>query len=468
MPRPVRWPAEAWIPLVAGLFWLWNAPEHGFVGFLFSVVPGGLLLAAGVAMLLMRGDLRISQLGAFGGAVGVVVALPAFIAVGPLSALALIAVSAAGFLAAGAHTVRLESAVDEVPDPIPSLWLSAQVALDEALLGSIMSSMPLPGHDDHGRIERELSQAREQFTSAGWLDKPASYHRAPPPLEDPRLRTRRAVGIDYEHLSFESAYEPHDDEPGRDRWLAHASNRTGHAWVLRHREEGRPWLVCVHGYQMGWPLVDLLAFEPAFLHERLGMNLLIPTLPLHGYRKAGRRSGDGYLNGDVLDSVHAEAQAMWDMRRLLAWVRAQGAPAVGAIGYSLGGYNASLLSALDDDLACVIAGVPLADFTRAVYRHAPPLQLRSAEAGGIREKAMREVLSVVSPLHLETLVPHERRSIFAAVADRLVTPDQVRDLWLHWDRPRIEWYQGGHLTFRAHPAVRRMVTGELRESGLAV
>jgi hypothetical protein len=74
---------------------------------------------------------------------------------------------------------------------------------------------------------------------------------------------------------------------------------------------------------------------------------------------------------------------------------------------------------------------------------------------------MAEVLRVVSPLVLEPRVPRERRFIFGGVADQLVTPDQVRDLWLHWERPRIEWYQGAHITFRSHPRVRRMVNEAL-------
>ncbi len=80
---------------------------------------------------------------------------------------------------------------------------------------------------------------------------------------------------------------------------------------------------------------------------------------------------------------------------------------------------------------------------------------------------MDEVLRVVSPLALEPRVPHERRYLFGGVADRLVPADQVRDLWRHWDRPRIEWYQGAHVTFSAHPGVRRLIGEALRESGLA-
>jgi hypothetical protein len=466
MSRAVRWPIEAWIPLVSGLFWLWRAPGHGFVGFLFSVVPGCLLLAAGVSMLLMPGDRRITQLAALGGAVGVVLALPAFFAVGWVSALLLIAASAASFVAAGHHSVRLEPDVAEVPPSDGSISLAAQVAFDEALLATMSVTLPLPTGTDQDRVAAEVRDALAFFEDAGWLGEPAAYHQLPPPLEAPELRQERVRNVDYEHLSFESEYEPRPEEPGRERWLSYAPNRIAHAWVVRHPGPPRPWLVCIHGYQMGWPLIDLAAFPPEYFHRRLGLNLLLPVLPLHGRRKIGNRSGDGYITGDALDTIHAEAQAMWDIRRLLGWVRGQGAPAAGALGLSLGGYNTALLASLDQELACAIPGVPLADFTRVIYRHGPPLHLRDAAQRGVEEEKMRELKRVISPLDLKPLVPRERRYIFGAVGDRLVPPDQVRDLWLHWERPRIVWYQGGHVSFRAHAAVRRLVRDGLHEAGL--
>ena len=39
MVAQTRFPREAWIPLLAGLYWLWHAPTHGLLGFLFSVIP---------------------------------------------------------------------------------------------------------------------------------------------------------------------------------------------------------------------------------------------------------------------------------------------------------------------------------------------------------------------------------------------------------------------------------------------
>ncbi len=468
MSDSLRWPREAWIPLLAGLFWLWRAPEHGLAGFVFSVVPGCLMLGSGVAMLLLPGDRRIANFAAAGGALGVILALPAFFVVGFGSGLLLVAASVLGFCAAGAHSVRLEPAVEDVPAPRPSPWLYAQVAVDEALLASMQVSILLLRSGDHDRVSQEVAEARELFADSGWLEKPLDYHRQPPPLENPQLRETGIGRIHYEKLTFESGYAPHPDEPGRDRWLSYEANKRGRALVLRHKGGPRPWLVCIHGYQMGWPFIDLAAFPPPWLHERLGMNLLVPTLPLHGPRKIGRRSGDGFIAGDVLDSVHAEAQAMWEIRRLLGWVRGeQEAPAVGVMGYSLGGYNAALLASLDDDLACAIPGIPLADFSRAMYRHGPALHLREVEQSGIEAERVRDVMSVVSPLVLEPRVPMQGRYLFGAVADRLVTPDHVRDLWEHWGRPRIEWYQGGHVSFRAHPSVVRLINEALRDTGLA-
>ena len=468
MSSDVRWPREAWIPLLAGLFWLWCAPAHGLPGFLFSVLPGCLLLSSGFAMLFMPGDRRISQFAALGGVLGVVFALPAFVVVGPGAALLLIAASLAGFVAAGVHSLRLEPSVEGVPAAVFSYRLGAEVAIDEALLASMFLTAKLPRAGDHARIPRELSEARARFEAEGWLEKPAGYHTTPPPLEAPLISRARTRGIDYEHLRFESGYQPHAGEPGRERWLARVANRTAHAWVLRHPGPPRPWLVCIHGYQMGWPLIDLLAFQPEIFHRRLGLNLLVPTLPLHGLRKSGRRSGDGFLSGDPLDTVHAEAQAMWDLRRLLGWLRDdQAATAIGVMGFSLGGYTTALLASLDDGLACAIAGIPVTDFARTYYRHLPPLHVSRAEHYGLAEPALCDVLSVISPLALEPRIPRERRWIFAGVADRLVPADQVHDLWKHWEQPRIAWYPGSHLTFRLHPNVPKLVLTALVESGLS-
>jgi len=462
-----RFARIAFVPIVAGLSWLWCASHEGLlVGFLFSSIPGCLLLASGVSTLLWPGDLRIAQFTALGGLLGIPLAVPAFLTVGAGTALLLVLLSAASFIAAGAISVRQEPHTEEVPAPRPTLRLDAEVAVDDALLATMGMSMPMLTTNDYRRLAEEVRAARDLFEARGWLEKPIGYHAMPPALESPRIRREHTFRVDFEHLSFESEYEPYDGEPGRERWLGYRPNRTAHAWVARHADSARPWLMCIPGYQMGMPLIDFGAFPPDWLRDRLGLNLVVPVLPLHGPRKIGRRSGDGFLSGEVLDTVHAEAQAMWDLRRILSWVRAQGGTKIGVFGLSLGGYNTALLSCVDDGLACSIPGIPATNFAHLLWRHGPPLELRYIEHLGMSRDAGSEVTRVISPLVLSPQVAHAHRAIFAAVADRLVPAEQVRDLWRHWDRPRIVWYQGGHVTFRAHRAVRELIESTLAGAGL--
>jgi len=457
-----RFPKAAWVPLLSGLSWLWIAPGHGILFTLLTALPGSLLLGSGVAQLLMPGDRRITHYAAFGGLLGALIALPALFVVGFWAGLLLLGLSAWSFTAAGAHALLAEPPADGVPAAIPTFRLSAEVAADEAMLASLLPLLPMFGRGEAARINAEMSAAREFFEDKGWFEKPASYHRVASALDAPVLRAAHVRGIDYEQLSFESGFEPHTDEPGRDRWLSYRANRTARAWVLRHRDANRPWLVCIHGYRMGFAGVDLLAFPPDWLHHGLGLNLVIPVLPLHGARKIGRRSGDGFLAGDILDCAHAEAQAIWDIRRILGWIRAQSEARIGVFGLSLGGYNAALLSTLDGDLACAIAGIPLVDIPDVLIRHGMLSAMGGHGLEALDADCMAEIMRVVSPLALEPQLPLEGRFLFAAVADRLVPPEQAAWLWEHWDRPRIEWYQGGHMTFRAHPSVRLLIEEGLR------
>ena len=237
--------------------------------------------------------------------------------------------------------------------------------------------------------------------------------------------------------------------------MAQRANQTCHAWVLRHGAP-RPWLICIPGYEMGVPHLDLPAFRARKLHDHFGLNLAVATLPLHGPRRRNRRSGEGYLGIELVDTLRAQAQAARDLRKLLLWIRSQWDGAVGVYGLSLGGYNAALLASLEE-VDTVIAGIPATDLAGLAERHGPPLEMRSAKALGLEVADARELFRAISPLSLQPRVPKAHRAIFAGSADAVVPPEQPRDLWRHWDRPRVVWYPGGHVTFRSHPEVERLV-----------
>lgn len=366
----------------------------------------------------------------------------------------------------GSRWVTSDGDRGEIPDTPLSATLVAKKILDDLLFTIEFLSTPLVSSRERHDAALEIAESLLFFGERGWLDEPAAYHVAPPELTDPEIRSEQWYGLRFHHMKFESGYEPHPGAPGRDRWLSYRGNETAHAWVLQHPSQPRPWVVCVPGYRMGIPIFDFAVFRTMWLHHHLGLNVIVPVLPLHGPRAKGWRSGDGFLTGNFIDTMHMQAHASWDLRRVLSWVRTQDPAAVGVYGISLGGYNAALLAGLEENLDCVIAGVPATDFVGMARRHIPGFVLPATEYLGLAWDRIDTMLSVVSPLALPPLVPRDRLFIFAGKADQLIPAPLVRDLWRHWDRPAIHWYDGGHASFTWESGVQDFLLHALTASGV--
>lgn len=389
----------------------------------------------------------------------------------PVANLALAAVRTGGVISRALlrdQRVSVGTPVPDVPEPRLNVAVAWQVALDECVLAMMNNPSRLPDPDDLARVGDEVAAARELFRQRGWLDSPVEYHRDPPPLDRPGVRPARWLGLRYEQLMFESGYEPHPGEPGRERWLGYEPNRTAYGWVLRHQGPPRPWLVCLHGFGTGRAYMDFYAFRAAFLHHALGLNLAIPVHAMHGPRSVGRFSGAEFMSYDLMNMVHGMAQSAWDVRRILSWIRATQDPsAVGVYGVSLGGYLTGLMAGLEGELDCAIAGIPVSDLPTLMNHHAPDRLRRRADSEHLLGDKVADLLRVVSPLALEPRVPHDRRFVFAGRIDRMATPHQAQRLWEHWDRPRMAWYDGNHVGFLWSHRVDRFVQEALAATGLA-
>jgi pimeloyl-ACP methyl ester carboxylesterase len=350
---------------------------------------------------------------------------------------------------------RLAGIQDGQPDPHLTVGLAAHVAADEAVIALAMGPNRFPRRADYIRVGAELRRMRELFAREGWLANPRAYHRDPPPLDHPAITNDWTIGkgptpvspmIRFERMLFASEFEPRPTESGYDRWISYKPNYAAGASLVRHREGDRPWLIGIHGFGMGVPFMDFGAF-PTRLHTELGYNLVLPTLPLHGHRRVTRMSGEAFLSFDLVNSVHGLTQAIWDIRRIISWIRTQSSAPIAVYGVSLGAYVASLLAAIEPGLDRVLAGIPASDFPTLFRSHSPShIQLRAVEHG-ILGGAAEDVHRVVSPLAMPPLVPRDRLFIFAGQGDRVVRPEQARALWEHWHEPSILWYPAGHVGY---------------------
>ena len=139
----------------------------------------------------------------------------------------------------------------------------------------------------------------------------------------------------------------------------------------------------------------------------------------------------------MMDNVHATAQAVWDVRRLLSWIRTQEPADADRLEqrFTRRLRRVGSSRALDDGLTCAILGVPVADLIELLGRHAG----FSADDPRRQMVAVAEPIGrMVSPLSLTPRVPMSGRFIYAgdrrparppARAGRppVGTPGQTRD-----------------------------------------
>lgn len=386
-----------------------------------------------------------------------------------------LAAAATPFLAAGVagarEVVRADTARrrgvttrDGVPVPEPSIGLGMAAATD-ALLAAPMPLLSSLGSAEHyAAASAELDAAVRYYGDAGWLDAPQLRHRRPNAPGDVHIET---LSPGTEIARFDSGWRPGPGEPGGERWLTFHANEQVAVRLLRHPGAPRPWLVAVHGQGMGRSS-DAKILRVQRLHDELGINVALPVLPLHGPRSCGFSPSRQFAsNIFATNNVLGLTQSVWDVRRLLQWLREdQQAPSVGLLGLSLGSYVINLLSTLEGDLACLVAVVPTSDLAASMRDAEPVTPAKRRLHRKVHDHRSELVHRVVSPLAGPCLVPHQRRHIVAGQVDRIAPPRGAAQLWHHWGEPSIEWCPRGHVTAWRGAAYDDHIASVLSASGL--
>lgn len=346
--------------------------------------------------------------------------------------------------------------------PSPLTW--ATVALDEFAMSAAYLLTRRGAQAVSEAAQDDAATAVAALRRAGIVDEPLRLYPQPAVPADLRRSARNRAGIDFEHVSFTSTWTPPVDLPLDVPWDAPDGNGRAHAFLLQHGDRPRPWVLVLHGHRMGEPR-DLRMLGSRRLAEDLGVDVAHLVLPFHGPRSRGLKHPFPGL--DPVVNLVGMAQAVHDARALLGWLRQRSDQPIGAFGISLGGHVAALLAATDPGLAAVVCGVPTADVSTmladTMAGHWGPEVVARAH---VRDEAPQTLSRLVSPLHFPAVLPTDRLFVYAAVGDRLVTPQQALALWRHWNRPAIRWLQGGHILNNVR-AARRFVVLAMRSSGVA-
>jgi pimeloyl-ACP methyl ester carboxylesterase len=309
----------------------------------------------------------------------------------------------------------------------------------------------------------------------GTLGVPSAFFPVP---DEPAMRVtplgEGPLATQVVDLAWPSDYQPfHAD--ARDLHLRASENLTAHArWWTSGR--GRPTIVMLHGWGGGQHWMTERAFDVAYW-LRHGYDVAAFVLPYHAVRAPGSgvmRSGALFPSTDPLRTNEAFGQAIFELRALSRFLRGRGAPAIGALGMSLGGYTTALWASVagPDEAASggidfAVAMIPAVDFARLMWRHGEHSKERArAMRGGITEDLLVDAMAVHMPTTRPARVPREARFVIAGRGDRITPPEQAEALAAHWGVD-IRWFDGGHLAQVGRGEVIRDVRRELGKLGYA-
>jgi len=223
-------------------------------------------------------------------------------------------------------------------------------------------------------------------------------------------------------------------------------------WVRPEGKRRRAALLYVHG----WLEPGSWAEETTLFRKwgrELGVDLAHVALPFHGPRKpkSALFSGEFFWTADLVRTVEAVRQAVYDVRSALAWLRAQGYEQVGVTGISLGGAITMLVGCLEsppDYIAPIVSHLQLGDAVEV----APILfrMKKDLEAWGYDQSARRELFRRIGWHAYRPTLPPERQLWIAARDDVYIGADETAIQWESWGQPPILWIEGGHMTFPLH------------------
>lgn len=221
-----------------------------------------------------------------------------------------------------------------------------------------------------------------------------------------------------------------------------AETRQNHEAAARlffGRGHGRPAVILVHGYRAGQHVVEERVWPIRWLVSR-GLDVALFVLPFHGVR-AAHRGEARFPASDPRFTNEAFRQAIDDLRSLRGFLLARGAPAVGAMGMSLGGYTVSLLATIEP-LDFVAPVIPLASFADVAL--AAGRLVGTAEEQALQHEKLERAHRAVSPFARASKVHPDAAIVVAGEGDRITPMSHAEKLSQHLGAELVK-FPGGHL-----------------------
>lgn len=234
----------------------------------------------------------------------------------------------------------------------------------------------------------------------------------------------------------------------------HEANNTVHCEYYRPAAPGRyPGCIVLHILGGDFPLSR--TFATALAHR--GVASLFVIMPYYGPRH-DPNSPVRMVSSDARQTVDGMIQAVKDIRVATAWLAEQ--PEVdphqlGIFGISLGGITAALAGEAEPrftKICPVLAGGCVGAVLWDSHEpHVVEARRRWEAAGGTRE-SLQSLIEKVDPATYAELARGRKILMLNATHDEIIPRKCTELLWTDLGKPKIIWYDSGHITAMWHIA----------------
>lgn len=215
-------------------------------------------------------------------------------------------------------------------------------------------------------------------------------------------------------------------------------------WVKPLQREVRASIVFLHRWKASAVRPMRRMSELALGH---GVELLLPALPYHGWRRPRLTSSGVTMIGPDLDlSLRSMRQAVLDVRSLLVWLQARGHGPILLAGVDLGGIVAALTATVHEGLSGLVVVAAHDRWAELLWTGAADRgRFRGAlERAGLAEPDVAEAWSVLDPGWRLPLLDPRKVLLVGGRYDEACGPEGIERFAARWGGARIEWLDFAH------------------------
>ena len=271
------------------------------------------------------------------------------------------------------------------------------------------------------------------ITSAEFLADPERFYFRPPPASDVRVLVERTLrGRRLIEIAFPSPIQTHWRE-----------NNTCYAYHLRVGDgKPHPAFVILHGWGRRSLSVELRRIGLRL--ARHGIESLFLVMPFHLRRAPpGSWSGEYMISGDVVRTAECFQQTVAEVRAILPWLR-EISPAVGFLGYSLGGIIGHLAMTVES-FPVGVTFLASGNSAGVTWEGRMTRHVRAdIERAGIDRARLEQIWAVTNPTLLAPFNKTKNLLMMAGKFDEIVPPKFTLELWEALGRPPLKCFPCAH------------------------